>query len=146
MVIEHLWYYALNHRKSIPQECATKLLFLIVENRLMFDMQTILIMTSHCITTSPQKLQDLAISFIEIVKPCICVRSTCYKYILYVDRFESVIYKIYNLNFTNFIQFDVIIRRICVSNILEYLKKEISQDSLAKYFTIVILNFSTIQS
>ena len=38
-------------------------------------------------------------------------------------------------------QFDVIVRRICASNILEYLKKEISQDSLAKYFTIVILNF-----
>ena len=59
---------------------ATKLLFLIVENRLMFDMQIILVMTSHCITTSPKKLQDLAISFIEIVKPCMCVRSTCNKY------------------------------------------------------------------
>ena len=38
-------------------------------------------------------------------------------------------------------QFDVIVRRICASNILEYLKKETSQDSLPKYFTIVILNF-----
>jgi hypothetical protein len=27
VVIEHLWYYALNHRKSIPQGVATKLLF-----------------------------------------------------------------------------------------------------------------------
>ena len=38
-------------------------------------------------------------------------------------------------------QFDVIVRRICASNILEYLKKETSKDSLPKYFTIVILNF-----
>ena len=27
VVIEHLWYCALNHRKSIPQGVATKLLF-----------------------------------------------------------------------------------------------------------------------
>jgi hypothetical protein len=27
VVIEHLWYYALNHRKSIPQGVATELLF-----------------------------------------------------------------------------------------------------------------------
>jgi hypothetical protein len=38
-------------------------------------------------------------------------------------------------------QFDVIVRRICASSILEYLKKETSQDSLPKYFTIVISNF-----
>jgi hypothetical protein len=38
-------------------------------------------------------------------------------------------------------QFDVIVRRICASNILEYLKEKTSQDSLTKYFTIVISNF-----
>jgi hypothetical protein len=40
-----------------------------------------------------KKLPDLGISFIEIIKPFICVVATCYKSILYVDKFESVIYK-----------------------------------------------------
>jgi hypothetical protein len=39
-----------------------------------------------------KKLPDLGISCIEIIKPFICVVPTRYKSILYVDKFESVIY------------------------------------------------------
>ena len=142
VVIEHLWYYAIESQRIYsPGGCheiaflnSGKPAYVWYANYPHYNV------TLHN-DFPPKKLQDLAISFIEIVKPCMCVRSTCYKYILYVDRFESVIYKSYNLNSKAFMQFDVIVRRICAFDILEYLKKETSQDNLTKFFTIVILNF-----
>jgi hypothetical protein len=89
-----------------------------------FNMLIIPTMTSHCAMIS-EKFQDLRISCIEIIKPCMHIcRYTTNICCTVCRQSWTVIYMSYKRFFRNHItKFDVILRRICISKILKYLTK-----------------------